>query len=120
MAGCQEGDEDDGDGIAGGNMGDLIWRGVLGSPVLGEQKPRTPGARLEKEMGKEGERLKGKELSVCVRLAAVGKKKIKGEGRPASVNRERERLAAAPALSRFFFYNGKGGAPLHQKKKVKG
>ena len=47
MAGCQEGDEDDGDGTAGGNVGDLIWRGgVLGSPVLGEQKPRTPRARL--------------------------------------------------------------------------
>ena len=27
----------------GGKCGDLIWRGILGSLVLGEQKPRIPG-----------------------------------------------------------------------------
>jgi len=40
--------------------------------------------------------------------AAEGKKKIKGEGRPASVNRERE--ACGRPCSLWFFFNGKGGA----------
>jgi hypothetical protein len=42
--------------------------------------------------------------------AAEGKKKIKGEGRPASVNRERE--ACGRPCSLWFFAQWEGGAPL--------
>jgi hypothetical protein len=47
--------------------------------------------------------------------AAEGKKKIKGEGRPASVNRERE--ACGRPCSLWFFSQWEWGAPLLQKKK---
>jgi len=46
--------------------------------------------------------------------AAGGKKKIKGEGRPASVNRERE--ACDRPCSFWFFAQWEGGALLLQKK----
>jgi len=52
-----------------------------------------------------------REGAVGLLLAAEGKKKIKGEGRPASVNRGRE-ACGRPCSLWFFRSLGRGGAPL--------
>jgi len=45
MADCQEGDEDDGDGTAGGNVGDLISRGGSLALRFWESKSQGPRGR---------------------------------------------------------------------------
>jgi len=55
-----------------------------------------------------------REGAVGLLPAAEGKKKIKGKGQPASVNRERE--ACGRPYSLWFFAQWEGGAPLLQKK----